>query len=176
VWEKIIFWVSATLFGGIALLFVAGMGFLAYSWRLEAARFDLSNPDYLYLAALVKEGPKVPGITYYLPATVSLKHLNGGDWQLICLIGGYSDPEEILSQEAAKRGVWARVIEPVERHPSGLTVVEEHEGAISLVDGTGRGKTILIPTGVMLAAESQGFFECFGPETDEITLPIQNAG
>jgi hypothetical protein len=175
-WEKILFWVSATLIGAIALPLVGAIGLLIYSSWQAAARFDRTNPDFLYVAGLVKEGPKVPGITYFLPSTVSLRHINGGDWRFICLIGGYSDPEKILSQEASKRGVWARVIDPVEPHPLGLTVVEEHEGAISFIDTTGHGKTILIPTGVMLAAESQGFFECFGPETDEIILPLQNAG
>jgi hypothetical protein len=128
----------------------------------QTVRYDRNNVDYQYVASVARAQSDV--------RKLDLKRINGGDWQFICIIGGYNDPAKILREQADKRRIVVSSIEEVEASFFGLSPVEESEGAISFVDGVGRGRTLLVD-GFELLAGQHGL-KCFGPETREISLPI----
>lgn len=136
-------------------------------------RYDRNNPNYQLIASLVREEVGLPGQPGFKRAPLELDRLNGGDWQFLCVIGGYNDPVKILRDEAARRGVTLSQVDPVKTQFLGLHPVEEDEGAISFVDEAGRGITILIDGFERLAGQHDK--RCFGRETKVIFLPISDS-
>lgn len=133
----------------------------AHIWD-GATRYDRGHPDYKYVTSQFKAGSK--------SASIDLRVINQGDWQVICVIGGYNDPVVILDEGAAARGITFQKIDPVPTQVLGIAPVEENEGAISFIDGAGRGRTILINGFERLAR--QHAYACHGKGTGEITLPV----
>jgi hypothetical protein len=136
---------------------------------LQPPRYHVTSPDYIYITSRVKLAPPTPGRTC-LPATVDLRKINGGDWQFLCILGGYSHPDEVLSREAATRGVKVSTIDPVPEGFLGIDPVEEFESAISFVDRSGHGRTILFDGAFLTGQFGQ---KCFGPDAAEVVLPFQ---
>ena len=127
----------------------------------RATRYDRESDDYRYVKSALASG---------LPSrSLDVQKINRGDWQFICVIGAYNDPVRILREEAARRRVPVASVDAVETQFWGLSPVEENESAISFVDGSGRGRTILIDGFEVLTGQHGK--ECFGPETREIILP-----
>jgi hypothetical protein len=134
-----------------------------------ATRYDRENADYKYITSKIVKDESALG---WAAASVDLRAINNGDWQFVCVIGAYNDPEKILRREATARGVAVKEIDPVpyQRKFGALAPVEENEGAISFVDREGRGRTILIEGFMRLVGEHGN--KCFGKDASVITLPL----
>jgi hypothetical protein len=136
----------------------------------EAPRYDPKNPDYDYVTHQVREDPAQRPEAPWIPGEVDLSKINGGDWQFVCVIGAYNDPAKRLADEAARRAIAIKKIDVVPEPALGITPVEEYEGAVSFIDGAGHGRTVLINGFERLAC--QHGWECYGKETNVITLPL----
>jgi hypothetical protein len=105
------------------------------------------------------------------PTTIDLSRINGDDWQLLCVFGGYTDPVRLVRKEASERGIDIRTMDLVFPLLFQPEPVAEGEAAISFVDREGRGRTIMIRHGSQLI----DYCACFGRETKAVSLPIKNA-
>jgi hypothetical protein len=156
-------------FVGLLLIPAALIAWLKF---FERDRYDRDGTDYRYLTSELMPAEKQSlGLVQWESASIDTGKINGGDWQFICVIGAYNDPVAILAREAARRSIAVSSIDPVPTQTLGLSPVEENEGAISFIDGTGRGRTILID-GFQRIAGQHGRF-CFGRETATVVLPLQ---
>lgn len=90
------------------------------------------------------------------------------------MIGPYNDPATVLREEAARRQLIVREIDPVPTMVWGISPVEESEGAISFLDKAGRGKTVLVDGFERVAGQHDR--KCYGPDVLEISLPISSSG
>jgi hypothetical protein len=147
-------------FAGVTVLFGTAMYYFATPE--EGARYDKTNPDYKYVTNQIQLD--------WRKSAVDLGRINGGDWQLICVVGGTSDPMKILREEAGKRGVTIAKIEPVRRQSTSGDPLDDSEGAIAFVSRSGLARALLID-GHERLAKLRGH-RCFGRETQEVTLPL----
>jgi hypothetical protein len=156
-WFRRAFIICALVVFGVPL----GFGLLLMlTVKLEnQKRYDRDDPTYKYVTQRIEAGGKI-----------ELARINGGDWQVVCFIGAYNDPAEVLLEQAGKRKIKISKIDSVNKQFLGISPVEETEGAISFVDGSGHGRTILIDGFERLTAQHGR--PCFGRDTKEITLPI----
>jgi hypothetical protein len=163
---------------GVLLLVVLPIAILAiyvaYELAYQSARYERDNPDYKYITSRVLEAAyQAPGLVSWQRAPIDTSQINGGDWQLICVIGPYKDPVAILREEAARRQLRISEIDFVPTKFLGLSPVEESEGAISFLDKAGRGKTVLIDGFERVAGQHD--YKCYGRDVHEITLPISSS-
>jgi len=128
----------------------------------EGARYDKKNPDYKYVTDLIQLD--------WRKSAVDLGKINGGDWQLMCVVGGTSDPMKILRAEAEKRGIKIGKVEPVRRQGTSADPLDDSEGAIAFVNNAGLARALLID-GQERLAKVRGH-RCFGREIQEVTLPL----
>jgi hypothetical protein len=124
--------------------------------REDARRYDPDDANYRY-------------VTSRLGTTIDFGEFNAGDWQFLCVIGAYNDPVKILQEEAVKRNVEITSIDPVKTIFMGIAPIEETEGAISFIDRSGRGRTVLID-GFERITQQHGNV-CFGRDHQQIELP-----
>ncbi len=127
----------------------------------NTVRYDRENDDYKYVKSVLNSASS--------PHSLNLGKINDGNWRFICVVGAYSKPEKILRDEAGRRRIDIAEIDAVKTQFLGVAPVEENESAISFVDSSGRGQTLLIDGFESLI--QQGGRECFGPETREIAVP-----
>jgi hypothetical protein len=124
---------------------------------LSHQRYDREDPDYRYIVGQVSEAGR--------PKTLDLSKINGGDWQVLCVIGSYKNAGQVLRDEAGRRQI---ELDSIDRD---LVFLDDPESAVAFVDGSGRGRIILI--GDFQHLTSQHTHQCFGPETREIVLPLR---
>lgn len=151
----------------ILLLFLAVLAFPVVGFAVLAIQhrllFDRSHPDYVYVTTLVPKSGEA--------ATIDLRRLNGGDWQFVCFIGAYSDPEKVIPAEAGRRGLEVRTVDrvPVSWLGRVLGGLEEGTNAVSVLDRSGRGRTVPIDGEKLSGGHG---CDCFGPETTEVRVPL----
>lgn len=147
---------------GWAFVAIVGVGLAATVYFDVFSRYDRASPDYRYVMARLSAAK---------PASIEPKSINNGDWQILCVIGAYNDPVNILRNEATARNVQVNSIEPAATQSFGISPIEENEGAISFIDGGGRGRTVLIDGFERIAR--QHVYRCFSHDTGPINLPIE---
>jgi hypothetical protein len=161
--------------GALAVLAVpaiGGLGLMTWLKFADANRYGRDGTDYHYVTSEIVQMETVkPGLVQWRNVSINPHRINGDDWQFMCVIGAYNDPVEILTQEAIRRSIDVSSIDPVPTQALGLAPVEENEGAISFVDGKGRGRTILIDGFQRVAGQHAR--HCFGREVTTMTLPFQ---
>jgi hypothetical protein len=148
----------------VKLLSVSAV-FIFVAWLsltlLSSNRYDENHPDYKYLISVISTDRKA-----FDPSRI-----NSGDWQFMCVIGPYNKPANILQTEASRRRVKITAIDEVAVQAFSISAVEENEGALSYVDRSGRGRTMLVHGFGRLA--EQHARKCFGQEAKEVVLPIR---
>ncbi|GGC64009.1 hypothetical protein [Chelatococcus reniformis] len=161
--------VARTVLGGIALLgclLLAGFGYVAVVTYVESrTRYDRHNSDYRYVTQQLK--PSADG--GWAAGAIDLHRINGGNWQILCVIGAYESPET-LGAEAARRQIALVSMERIAIGTFAASEIDEGEGAIAFVDGQGRGRVVLIDGFERLIP--QNGTRCFSQDTREVTLPI----
>lgn len=95
---------------------------------------------------------------------VDLARLNGGNWQIACVFGGYTSPVA----EMKRLGISVRPADfarlwPFRGFPIRSDAVEEEEAAVAFADNNGVAHFILLPS---RGIDLQHFRRCIGrPET-----------
>ena len=124
-------------------------------------RFDLQDADYRYIDAAA--GGKGQ------PRAVDITRINGGDWQVLCVIGSYNNALQILRDEAERRRIGLVSMAPVHMSAPDLVHLDDPHSAVAYVDASGRGKIVLFTDFRWLT--HQHYHQCYGPETREVVMP-----
>jgi hypothetical protein len=110
--------------------------------------YDDDDPRYQKLTSRFSElrhREPGPGIDY----NIDLSGLNGGDWTIACIFGGYNDPLESMIELGAKVTDKDRT-RLTEAGDSGfrLSQVEEFEMMVTFIDLTGKAQFIHFQGGI----------------------------
>jgi hypothetical protein len=155
------------LFGvSLVVLAVVGIAALLLFLFFDQPNYDVAHPNYNYFAEMferLREPVSFRGMTN--EDVIDFSQLNGGEWKVACLLGGYRDPLETM------RAIGANINEKdqvrwTKARSRGLRLapVEEHEMAIVYVDLANNAQFIHFRDGI--GPEGQGFQKCVArPET-----------
>jgi hypothetical protein len=151
---------------------VAPVALIAMIWAPRPA-FDESHPEYQAFAAKFDELRDQIQATRGQASSLSLdlSDLNGGDWTVACLFGGYVNPSQRMKALGAKLNAedivrWSKVGR--ESFPVRLAEVEETEIAIAYIDRTGAAGFIHFRNGIGPAG--QHYEQCIARPQIELKL------
>ena len=133
---------STIILGGIA-------GVLLISERYEPS-FSRDDPDYRYFAeAFARLEQRLANAELSNQDAIDLSHLNGGDWTVACVFGGYNNPLQEMQALGATVGK-ADQDHWTEAGSRGLRVsqVEEFEIAVAYIDRQNRAHFLHFDRGI----------------------------
>ncbi len=147
------------LFGvSFVVLAVVGITALILVAIFDEPDYDVAHPNYSYFAEMFERLSK-SSRRMTNEAAIDFSQLNGGEWKVACLFGGYTDPLETMRVTGANINENDRV-RWTEARSRGfrLAPVEEHEMAIAYVDLANNAQFIHFRHGI--GPEGQGFQKC----------------
>lgn len=155
--------ISNALLVGLA---VSGLMFGSYK-----ATYDESSPDYhRYSAVFIHFEKELSQRNMSSKDSIDFSHLNGGEWKVVCVFGGYTNP----LQEMQRLGALIRDVDRDRLMEAGssrfrLSQVEEFESMVAYIDSRDQANFLHFEHGI--GVDGQHYKKCIRkPDTTLILV------